>query len=258
MLFLKRRQTLCFAKNIEEQLFDQQQIELKGTSRFRPIVVKLVDFPSYVDVLHRDSGLLFADGFRMLKEQSPVHPTTVAETQACRPKTRYTNILPFDHSRVKLLPLDDEDGSDFINANYIPGYTSRREYIATQGPLPATKDDFWRMIWEQNVDIIVMLTRCIEKGKRKCDEYWPEVVQEPVYSGDLIVNVQSESVLSDYIIRVIELKLKKETRVIRQFSYLKWPDMGSPDDSSMLLNFVKTVRQFVNPGNSGPMVVHCR
>lgn len=256
VVYLKRKGKICFAKTVEDPIFEPE-LELKGTTKFRPVAVKLADFPAYVDAMHRDSGLLFADGFRLLKEQSPSHDTSVAEIQACRPKTRYTNILPFDHSRVKLLPLDDEEGSDFINANFIPGYTSRREYIATQGPLPATKDDFWRMVWEQNVDIIVMLTRCVEKGKRKCDEYWPEVVQEPVYSGDLILNVQSESTLSDYVIRIIEIKLKEQTRTVRQFAFLKWPDMGSPDDSTMLLSFVKAVRQIIKPGNTSPMIVHC-
>ena len=76
-----------------------------------------------------------------------------------RPKNRFTNILPYDHSRVKLQPSDDEDGSDYINANFTPGFNSKREFIVTQGPLHSTRDDFWRMCWETNSRAIVMLTR---------------------------------------------------------------------------------------------------
>ncbi|XP_053398379.1 receptor-type tyrosine-protein phosphatase O-like [Mercenaria mercenaria] len=209
--------------------------------------------------MHKDEDLLFADAYKVLKEKSPSHPKTAAEQQCCRPKNRYTNILPFDHSRVKLRPSDDIEGSDYINANYIPGYNSRREYIATQGAMRATLDDFWRMIWEQNVDTIVMLTKLTENRRHKCDKYWPNL-GEPVFYGDLVVSLQSESALSDYIIKIFEVKLKKERKMVRHFSYLKWPDMGCPETPELLLAFVKAVREYTNrekKTTSGPTVVHC-
>ena len=83
---------------------------------------------------------------------------------------RFTNILPYDHSRVKLQPTDDEEGSDYINASFVPGFNSKREFIVTQGPLHSTRDDFWRMCWETNSRAIVMLTRCVEKGREKCHQ----------------------------------------------------------------------------------------
>ncbi|WAR09002.1 PTPRB-like protein, partial [Mya arenaria] len=142
----------------------------------------------------------------------------------------------------------------------VMGYTSPREYIATQGPMLATFDDFWRMVWEQNVDTIVMLTKLVEKGRIKCDKYWPDV-NEPVYYGDLVVSVTSESNLSDYTLRIFEIKMKGERRSVRQFAYLKWPDMGCPEDPEMLLEFVKSVKEHnKRPGgaqNAGPMIVHC-
>ncbi|XP_053398126.1 tyrosine-protein phosphatase 10D-like [Mercenaria mercenaria] len=264
---LKRKQMVCFAKDSERSPHTHRpdddihldKIEPTKKNPFRPGPIKLSDFQDTVDKLHRDSDLLFADAYKLLKEKSPNHRRAAAEQQCCRPKNRYTNILAFDHSRVKLRPTVDMEGSDYINANYIPGYTSRREYIATQGPMQATFDDFWRMIWEQNVDTIVMLTKLMEEGRQKCDKYWPNLGEHVCY-GDLVVSLQSESNLSDYTIKILEVKKKEERKMVRHFSYLKWPDMGCPETPKLLLEFVKAVRQYINREKrttSGPTVVHC-
>ncbi|KAK7480743.1 hypothetical protein BaRGS_00028004, partial [Batillaria attramentaria] len=192
----------------------------------------------------------------LLKDISREYSTRAAELPACKPKNRYTNILPWDHSRVKLLPTDDEEGSDYINANYLPGEKHQREFIAAQGPLPATVDDFWRMVWENRVTIIVMLTQCVEKGKVKCEKYWPEE-GESVYHGDLCVHVRSQSVLPDYIIRVIDINLGPQTRMIKHFHFMRWPDHGCPEAPAMLLNFVSAVRAHMPHSGSGPTLVHC-
>ena len=99
-------------------------------------------------------------------------------------------------------PTDDEEGSDFINANFVPGHNSPREFIVTQGPLHSTRDDFWRMCWETNSRAIVMLTRCVEKGREKCDHYWPYDTQ-PVYYGDIQASyiVGQERVVSEKVTR---------------------------------------------------------
>ena len=83
-------------------------------------------------------------------------------------------------------PTDDEEGSDYINASFVPGFNSKREFIVTQGPLHSTREDFWGMGWETNSRAIVMLTRCYEKGREKCDQYWP-LNTDPVYYGDIQV-----------------------------------------------------------------------
>ncbi|RXM98725.1 Receptor-type tyrosine-protein phosphatase beta, partial [Acipenser ruthenus] len=184
----------------------------------------------------------------------------------------------YDTTRVKLSYVDDDPCSDYINASYVPGCNSRREYIATQGPLPGTKDDFWKMVWEQNVHNIVMVTQCLEKGRGswreialltplsafvqvKCDHYWP-FDQDPLYYGDLIVQMLSESVLPEWTIR--EFKICSEdqvnvSRVVRHFHYTVWPDHGVPETTQSLIQFVRTVRDYINrtPG-SGATVVHCR
>ncbi|XP_052089209.1 receptor-type tyrosine-protein phosphatase beta-like [Mytilus californianus] len=188
---------------------------------------------------------------------SPKHEMYESQIQENRPKNRYTNILPFDHSIVKLIEIEDEPGSDFINANYIPGYSSPREYIASQGPLPATQADFWRMVWEQNVSIIVMLTQLMERGRKKCELYWPEDTKEKRFFGDIIVEVESDSFLPEYALRIIVLRMGDVERRIRHYNYLAWPDMGTPKTSNNMITFVDTIRREVKPTTNGPILVHC-
>ncbi|KAL8579584.1 hypothetical protein ACOMHN_025537 [Nucella lapillus] len=217
--------------------------------------VKLHDFPEHVQKMAADSDFKYAEEYEDLKEVGRDQTCHAAELPANRPKNRFTNILPYDHSRVKLLPTDDEDGSDYINANYMPGFSSKREYIATQGPLPATRDDLWRMVWEQNTCNIVMLTRCTEKGREKSDHYWP-TDSEPKYYGDIQVVVLNETHLPDWTITEFRVCLGNNCRQVRHFHYKAWPDFGVPKNHSSLIRFVRMVREkFIKDG--GPVLTHC-
>ncbi|XP_056016876.1 receptor-type tyrosine-protein phosphatase H-like [Ostrea edulis] len=261
IVLLKRNRKGPFQKKSREVERGNDNVnfttELENVAKPRP--VKIADLAQHVHKMHADSNLLFSKEYKLVKDTCPTHTTKAAETQVNRIKNRYTNILSYDHSRVKLLPTEDDEGSDYINANYIPGYNSEREYIATQGPLPFTRDEFWRMIWEQNVSIIVMLTQLVERGRRKCDIYWPDTTREPVYYGDLVVEIESESTLPDYVLRVMSVKLGDTRKTVKHFSYLAWPDMGIPETSEAMLKFAKEVRSHQPPPatNRGPFVVHC-
>uniref|UniRef100_W5L1Z3 protein-tyrosine-phosphatase n=1 Tax=Astyanax mexicanus TaxID=7994 RepID=W5L1Z3_ASTMX len=222
--------------------------------------IKLLQFEAHLTKLQADSNYLLSQEYEDLKDVGRNQPLDVALLPENRGKNRYNNILPYDSTRVKLSCVDDDLCSDYINASYIPGNNFRREYIGTQGPLPGTKDDFWKMVWEQNVHNIVMVTQCVEKGRVKCDHYWP-FDQDPLYYEDLIVQMLSESVLPEWTIR--EFKICSEdqlnhSRIVRHFHYTVWPDHGVPETTQSLIQFVRTTRDYINrtPG-SGPTVVHC-
>ncbi|CAM9997386.1 unnamed protein product [Bubo scandiacus] len=222
--------------------------------------IKVSHFEAHFTKLQADSNYLLSKEYEDLKDVGRNQTCDIALLPENRGKNRYNNILPYDTSRVKLSNVDDDPCSDYINASYIPGNNFRREYIATQGPLPGTKDEFWKMAWEQNVHNIVMVTQCLEKGRVKCDHYWP-LDQDSLYYGDLIVEMLSESVLPEWTIREFKICSEEQldsTRLIRHFHYTVWPDHGVPETTQSLIQFVRTVRDYINrTPDTGPTIVHC-
>ncbi|XP_067310151.1 receptor-type tyrosine-protein phosphatase F isoform X7 [Pseudorasbora parva] len=173
-----------------------------------------------------------------------------------KPKNRYANVIAYDHSRVVLTPVDGVPGSDYINANYIDGYRKQNAYIATQGPLPETLSDFWRMVWEQRASTIVMMTRLEEKSRVKCDQYWP--IRGTETYGMIQVTMLDAVELATYSVRTFALYKNgsSEKREIRQFQFMAWPDHGVPEYPTPILAFLRRVKA-CNPPDAGPMVVHC-
>ncbi|XP_032884718.1 receptor-type tyrosine-protein phosphatase F isoform X10 [Amblyraja radiata] len=173
-----------------------------------------------------------------------------------KPKNRYANVIAYDHSRVILTSVDGVPGSDYINANYIDGYRKQNAYIATQGPLPETLSDFWRMVWEQRTVTIVMMTRLEEKSRVKCDQYWPCRGTETY--GMIQVTLLDTVELATYSVRTFAIYKNgsSEKREVRQFQFMAWPDHGVPEYPTPILAFLRRV-QTCNPPDAGPMVVHC-
>ncbi|XP_043116357.1 receptor-type tyrosine-protein phosphatase F isoform X13 [Puntigrus tetrazona] len=173
-----------------------------------------------------------------------------------KPKNRYANVIAYDHSRVVLTPVDGVPGSDYINSNYIDGYRKQNAYIATQGPLPETLSDFWRMVWEQRASTIVMMTRLEEKSRVKCDQYWP--IRGTETYGMIQVTMLDAVELATYSVRTFALYKNgsSEKREVRQFQFMAWPDHGVPEYPTPILAFLRRVKA-CNPPDAGPMVVHC-
>uniref|UniRef100_H9GDR5 protein-tyrosine-phosphatase n=1 Tax=Anolis carolinensis TaxID=28377 RepID=H9GDR5_ANOCA len=173
-----------------------------------------------------------------------------------KPKNRYANVIAYDHSRVILLPIEGIVGSDYINANYIDGYRKQNAYIATQGPLPETFGDFWRMVWEQRSATIVMMTKLEEKSRIKCDQYWPGRGTETY--GMIQVTLLDTIELATFCVRTFSLHKNgsSEKREVRQFQFTAWPDHGVPEYPTPFLAFLRRVKT-CNPPDAGPIGVHC-
>uniref|UniRef100_A0A8C5DMW9 protein-tyrosine-phosphatase n=1 Tax=Gouania willdenowi TaxID=441366 RepID=A0A8C5DMW9_GOUWI len=173
-----------------------------------------------------------------------------------KPKNRYANVIAYDHSRVILAPIDGITGSDYINANYIDGYRKQNAYIATQGPLPETFGDFWRMVWEQRAATVVMMTRLEEKSRIKCDQYWPSRGTETY--GMTQVTLLDTIELATFCVRTFSLHKNgsSEKREVRQFQFTAWPDHGVPEYPTPFLAFLRRVKT-CNPPDAGPIIAHC-
>ncbi|CAM4724493.1 unnamed protein product [Leuciscus chuanchicus] len=212
------------------------------------------------DLLQHITQMKCAEGYGFKEEyesffEGQAAPWDSAKKDENRMKNRYGNIIAYDHSRVRLQPLDGEQSSDYINANYVDGYHRPNHYIATQGPMQETVYDFWRMIWQENTATIVMVTNLVEVGRVKCCKYWPDDTE--IYR-DMKVTLIETQLLSEYVIRTfaVEKRGAHEIREIRQFHFTGWPDHGVPYHSTGLLGFIRRVKA-KSPASAGPMVVHC-
>ncbi|XP_060930726.1 receptor-type tyrosine-protein phosphatase O, partial [Limanda limanda] len=219
--------------------------------------VQLDDFDSYFKEMGKDSAYKFSLQFEELKSVGLDLSHDAADLPVNRPKNRYTNILPYDFSRVQLISMHNDEGSDYINANYIPGYKHAKEYIATQGPLPETRNDFWKMVLQEKCPIVVMLTQCNERRRVKCDHYWP-FTDEPVMYGEISVEMLSETESLEWTIRKFRLGYADESQDVLHLNYTSWPDHGVPTVNAIesILQFVHIVRQQANRSKD-PVIVHC-
>ncbi|EPY76998.1 receptor-type tyrosine-protein phosphatase eta [Camelus ferus] len=226
-------------------------------SQIKSKLIKVENFEAYFKKQQADSNCGFAEEYEDLKHVGISLPKFAAELAENRGKNRYNNVLPYDISRVRL-SVQTHSADDYINANYMPGYHSKKDFIATQGPLPNTLKDFWRMVWEKNVYAIVMLTKCVEQGRTKCEEYWPSKQAQDY--GDITVAMTSEIVLPEWTIRDFTVKniQTSESHPLRQFHFTSWPDHGVPDTTDLLINFRYLVRDYMkqSPPES-PVLVHC-
>nr|XP_058159746.1 receptor-type tyrosine-protein phosphatase F isoform X19 [Dasypus novemcinctus] len=217
--------------------------------------IPITDLADNIERLKANDGLKFSQEYESI-DPGQQFTWENSNLEVNKPKNRYANVIAYDHSRVILTSVDGVPGSDYINANYIDGYRKQNAYIATQGPLPETMGDFWRMVWEQRTATVVMMTRLEEKSRVKCDQYWPARGTETY--GLIQVTLLDTVELATYTVRTFALHKSgsSEKRELRQFQFMAWPDHGVPEYPTPILAFLRRVKA-CNPLDAGPMVVHC-
>ncbi|XP_063143944.1 receptor-type tyrosine-protein phosphatase F isoform X14 [Rattus norvegicus] len=217
--------------------------------------IPITDLADNIERLKANDGLKFSQEYESI-DPGQQFTWENSNSEVNKPKNRYANVIAYDHSRVLLTSIDGVPGSDYINANYIDGYRKQNAYIATQGPLPETMGDFWRMVWEQRTATVVMMTRLEEKSRVKCDQYWPARGTETY--GLIQVTLVDTVELATYTMRTFALHKSgsSEKRELRQFQFMAWPDHGVPEYPTPILAFLRRVKA-CNPLDAGPMVVHC-
>ncbi|XP_028921296.1 receptor-type tyrosine-protein phosphatase mu isoform X9 [Ornithorhynchus anatinus] len=223
------------------------------TGQLHP-AIRVADLLQHITQMKCAEGYGFKEEYESFFEGQSA-PWDSAKKDENRMKNRYGNIIAYDHSRVRLQPLEGDANSDYINGNYIDGYHRPNHYIATQGPMQETIYDFWRMVWHENTASIVMGTNLVEVGRVKCCKYWPDDTE--IYKDIKVTLIETE-LLAEYVIRTfaVEKRGAHEIREIRQFHFTGWPDHGVPYHATGLLGFVRQVKS-KSPPNAGPLVVHC-
>ncbi|XP_038605095.1 receptor-type tyrosine-protein phosphatase V-like isoform X1 [Tachyglossus aculeatus] len=242
----------------EKRNLTQEMATLNLRHIHRPIPIQ--SFRQTYDAKSASAHYAFFQEFEELKEVGKEQPKLEAELPANTAKNRYPHVLPYDHSRVRLSRLEDEPNSDYINANFIPGYTRPQEFIATQGPLKKTLEDFWRLVWEQQVNTVVMLTVGMENGRVLCEHYWPSDAATPALFGHITIRLLAEVTGEEWTTREFQLFYgpQQRERQVQQLQYTAWPDHGLPESTGSIMAFVELVRERGRvAAGAGPTLVHC-
>ena len=203
---------------------------------------------------HKDSDYGFQSEFESLPEKFSDRTTVACDLPVNKPKNRYPDIRAYDQTRVKLASSEEIEGSDYINANFVVGYKERKRWVCAQGPLEYTLADFWRMIQEQGVEIVIMLTNLEEYNRVKCAQYWPGAGTSTY--GPVTVAFVQEKRYSDYVVRELKMTVEGHApRTISHYHYLQWKDFNAPEHAPAMLKFVKRINEAWS--GSSPILVHC-
>ncbi|XP_056017465.1 receptor-type tyrosine-protein phosphatase alpha-like [Ostrea edulis] len=218
------------------------------------IDISVADFDKAIFVLSENQNVKFKEEY-MTIPRGELHPSNEGNKQENVAKNRYTTIFPYDHSRVVLKSSPKE--SDYINANYIEDVQGKKSYIAAQGPKSKTIVDFWKMVWQEDISVIVCLTNLKEGNKNKCAQYWPNS-SDKIKKGNISIRNQKENVYADYVIRHFRLQnsVDKAERDVCMFHYTQWPDHGVPEPLALVVFHRHVLKTSVeHPGKY--TLVHC-
>ncbi|XP_044765827.1 tyrosine-protein phosphatase 69D [Coccinella septempunctata] len=263
---IRRYTKQAHAQAVEMITFRTSLRSLRGRQRLVSLnppdmcpIVKRDLLSAYIE-RHRDSDYGFQQEFELLPDRFSDRTTRASDSRDNVYKNRYPDIKAYDQTRVKLSQVDSIAGSDYINANYVLSYRERKKFICAQGPMDTTVNDFWRMIWEQHLELILMLTNLEEYSKTKCAKYWPDKVDDEKTFGDITVTHLDEIRYSDYLVRNLKIcrknGVKEEERRITQYHYLVWKDFMAPEHPNGIIKFIKRMNE-VYSIEKGCILVHC-
>ncbi|PAA77894.1 hypothetical protein BOX15_Mlig029219g2 [Macrostomum lignano] len=274
--FVSVQELVSFYK--ERSMVDSNGIQYKLKKPVNTSSLKATTIKHRInDLGHSEEGG-FSDEYMQLTkfdEDNRERPKTEGFKAANRNKNRFKNILPYDETRVKLTDTVEPPLNDYVNANYIRPdlhLPNHNVYIASQGPLQATVVDFWRMVWQEKVEVIVMTTKEVEGGKSKCAKYWStradpvKQVEIGESGGAFIIRYLDETLKHDYTLTKLEVShsaRKEPPRLVYHFQYLAWPDHSVPTDPTSILTLLRDMNQLVDRIRAGkprpgpPIVVHC-
>ncbi|XP_068894482.1 uncharacterized protein [Tenebrio molitor] len=240
--------------NMELQVLIESEKPHESVKLINSEPIQVKDFENYLMASLEDNSL--TDQYKNLQTNKNKKSSTAGSLQKNNHKNRYKNILAYDHSRVILQKMDGMGTDNYINANYINGVDHPKAYIATQGPKFSTIRDFWRMIWQEQVQTIVMATNFVESKERKCAEYWPQRLNCIFEFGEMGITLISEENFEHYDRRTLEMKYRGEVRAVQHY-HLKWnPDQLTPLYPDRVVPLVKQIRN-VRENSTTPIVIHC-
>ncbi|XP_063419769.1 receptor-type tyrosine-protein phosphatase kappa-like [Mytilus trossulus] len=233
---------------------NREYYSFAGDSKGSETAISINDFYDYVEKGRGTKGPIEKE-FEKLKKQHLKETKTASLTENIS-KNKYKNVFPYDETRVILALQPGKAASDYINASFINGYGQVKKYIAAQGPLEPTINDFWRMILQYDCGKIIMLTNVFELGKQKCKQYWPDPETKTKKYGSIEIVLKDEDVYSDFTIRTLKIMKENQNKTVKQFHFTAWPDKDVPKYASSIVHFRHKVFSS-KVSSKGPIVIHC-
>ncbi|XP_067938232.1 receptor-type tyrosine-protein phosphatase mu-like isoform X2 [Watersipora subatra] len=252
------RDTPAAKKKIKEQKAKKgKALEEKRIGEVSMDPVLYADFLSSYKRKLKDN--FFSIEFKALHKRDEDYPQDIARLPCNFLKNNARNVLPYDHSRVCLEAPPALVETDYINASFI--YKKQKDkkvkaYIAAQGPLSNTVTDFWRMVWQEGITTIVMLTNVFSYSKQECEKYWHNTYS--MY-GDIHVRHESVATTCHYTIRQFSISKvgQQKSRYVSHFQFHTWTEQEIPDCPAVL-EFRRKVKAWYNSCSTpSPILVHC-
>ncbi|PIK54594.1 putative receptor-type tyrosine-protein phosphatase kappa [Apostichopus japonicus] len=216
-----------------------------------PLSILVSDLEEY----YRRNKQNLVQEFQLLRKGQQF-PWTVGDKEGNRKKNRFRKMFTYDHSRVVLEKLMEEPDSDYYNASYILDQRGETSLIASQAPNKASLNDFWRLIWQEKVSTIVMLTNLTEYGKDRCTQYWPNQEGGSKSFGHIVVSWATTVHFADFDVKELHVVNENKMQTVYQLHYTTWPDMDVPTDFIPITELIKHTKLLHNHKKS-PVLIHC-